>query len=181
MKPSRIPRRPSSASHRLTKNGIPDADRVEHELDMVIAATGYDQSHMPRFLKLVSGKSFKDLWSDAMSPRSYMALCLKGMPNSFKSSSDYGPLPQGNYYQSSEAFIEYIVKAVNKTLGSCLYSRDRAVEHFVRHANSSLKLTVVTGPCASWKGQRKHRASCFVTGCEVTVLADIRDSAIREV
>lgn len=33
---------------RFTANGILDADGNEHELDMVIAATGYDQSHLPR-------------------------------------------------------------------------------------------------------------------------------------
>ncbi|KAK0353916.1 hypothetical protein LTR91_008251 [Friedmanniomyces endolithicus] len=143
----------SKPPQRLTEKGILDADGVEHELDMVIAATGYDQSHLPRFPKLVNGKSATDFWSNPMSPPSYMAMCLKGMPNYFNPSSAYGPLPQGNYYQSSEAFTKYIVKAISKMQIDRIVSitpKDKAVDHFVRHANAFLKRTTVTGPCVAW-------------------------------
>ncbi|KAK0270871.1 hypothetical protein LTR35_013923 [Friedmanniomyces endolithicus] len=143
----------SKPPQRLTAKGILDADGVEHELDMVIAATGYDQSHLPRFPKLVNGKSVTDFWSNPMSPPSYMAVCLKGMPNYFNPSSAYGPLPQGNYYQSSEAFTKYIVKTISKMQIDRIVSitpKDKAVDHFVRHANAFLKRTAVTGPCVAW-------------------------------
>lgn len=138
---------------RFTERGIVDGDGVEHELDMIIAAVGYDQSHMPRFPKLINGKSVTDSWSNPRSPPSYMAVCLKGMPNYFNPSSAYGPLPQGNYYQSSEAFAQYIVKAIEKMQTDRILSitpKDKAVDHFVRHANAFLKRTAVTGPCVSW-------------------------------
>ncbi|KAK5124271.1 hypothetical protein LTR85_001974 [Meristemomyces frigidus] len=138
---------------RFTEHGIIDGDGVEHELDMIIAATGYDQSHLPRFPKLINGKSVTEFWEDPLSPPSYMALCLKGMPNYFNPSSAYGPLPQGNYYQSSEAFTHYIVKAIEKIQIDRILSvtpKDRAVDQFVRHANTYLKRTAVTGPCVSW-------------------------------
>ena len=64
---------------RFTETGLLDADGNEHEIDMVIAATGYDQSHMPRYPKIVNGKNITDIWGDLRSPPSYMALCLKGM------------------------------------------------------------------------------------------------------
>lgn len=63
---------------RFTETGLLDADGNEHEIDMVIAATGYDQSHMPRYPKLVNGKNIRDMWGELRSPPSYMALCLKG-------------------------------------------------------------------------------------------------------
>ncbi|KAF2772117.1 DUF699-domain-containing protein [Teratosphaeria nubilosa] len=138
---------------RFTKHGIVDANSVEHPLDMIVAATGYDQSHMPRFPKLINGKSVSEFWHDPHSPPSYMALMLKGMPNYFNPSSAYGPLPQGNYYQSSEAFAKYIVKAIEKMQLDCIVSvtpKDKAVDQFVRHANAFLKRTAVTGPCVSW-------------------------------
>jgi len=138
---------------RFTEKGILDADGTEHELDMIIAATGYDQSHLPRFPKLVNGKSVTELWPNNRSPPSYMALCLKGMPNYFNPASAFGPLPQGNYYQSSEAFTQYIVKAIEKMQIDRIMSitpKDTAVEQFVRHANSYLKRTAVAGPCVSW-------------------------------
>lgn len=139
---------------RFTETGILDGDGVHHDLDIIIAATGYDQSHMPRFPKLINGRSIASMWgSDFQSPPSYMALCLKSMPNYFNPSSAYGPLPQGNYYQSSEAFTSYIVKAIDKMQVDRIRSitpKDRAVDHFVRHANSYLKRTAVTGPCVAW-------------------------------
>lgn len=138
---------------RFTEKGILDADGNEHELDMVIAATGYDQSHMPRYPKLVNGKSLKEEWAKRRSPPSYMALMLKGMPNYFNPSSAFGPLPQGNFYQSAEAFTRYIVKTIDKMQKDRIMSitpKDQAVEHFVRHSVAYLKRTAVMGPCVSW-------------------------------
>ncbi|WPH01685.1 Hypothetical protein R9X50_00453700 [Acrodontium crateriforme] len=138
---------------RFTETGILDADGVEHELDMIIAATGYDQSHMPRFPKLVNGRSATDIWGPTKSPPSYMAMCLKGLPNYFNPSSAFGPLPQGNYFQSSEGFTKYIVKVIEKMQIDHIVSmvpKDKAVDHFVQHANAYLKRTAVSGPCAAW-------------------------------
>jgi len=63
---------------RFTETGLLDAEGNHHEIDLVIAATGYDQSHMPRYPKMVNGKSIIDIWGDTRSPPSYMALGLKG-------------------------------------------------------------------------------------------------------
>lgn len=75
------------------------------------------------------------------------------MPNYFNPSSAFGPLPQGNFYQSAEAFSKYIVKAAEKIQLDRILSitpKDRAVDHFVRHAFAFLKRTAVMGPCVSW-------------------------------
>lgn len=137
----------------FSAHGIIDAEGVEHPIDMVIAATGYDQSHMPRFPKLINGRNVTELWANPRSPPSYMAVGLKHMPNYFNPSSAFGPLPQGNFYQSAEAFTRYIVKAIDKMQLDRIMSitpKDIAVDQFVRHANSYLKRTAVTGTCVSW-------------------------------
>lgn len=158
----------SKKPQRFTKHGIVDAEGVEHPIDMVIAATGYDQSHMPRFPKLINGKDITEIWSDVRSPPSYMAICLKGMPNYFNPSSAFGPLPQGNFYQSSEAFTKYIVKAIEKMQIDRILSitpKDRAVEQFVRHANAYLRRTAVTGPCVAWyKGNESDKPPALWPG-----------------
>lgn len=138
---------------RFTEKGILDADGNEHEIDMVIAATGYDQSNMPRYPKLVNGKSVYEQWVKLRSPPSYMACMFKGMPNYFNPAAAFGPLPQGNFYQSSEAFVKYIVKAIEKVQVDRIMSitpKDKAVDHFVRHATAFLKRTAVMGPCVAW-------------------------------
>ncbi|KAF2169963.1 hypothetical protein M409DRAFT_64369 [Zasmidium cellare ATCC 36951] len=138
---------------RFTEHGILDADGNEHPLDMVIAATGYDQSHMPRFPRSVNGEDIATKYKNLLSPPVYMACMQKGMPNYFNPASAFGPLPQGNFYQSSEAFTEYIVKVIDKMQLDHISSvkpKDVAVDHFVRHANAWMKRTAITGPCVAW-------------------------------
>lgn len=138
---------------RFTQTGILDADGKEHPIDLVIAATGYDQSHMPRFPRTVNGVDVASKWKDLLSPPCYMALMLKGMPNYFNPASAFGPLPQGNFYQSSEAYANFIVKAIEKMQVDRILSikpKDIAVDHFVRHSNAWMKRTALTGPCVAW-------------------------------
>ncbi|KAK3720821.1 hypothetical protein LTR37_003484 [Vermiconidia calcicola] len=140
----------------FTAHCLMDADGKEHEIDLVIAATGYDQSHMPRFPKIVNGRSMNEEWADLRSPPSYMAVMLKSMPNYFNPSSAFGPLPQGNFYQSCEAFTKYIVKAIDKMQVDRILSikpKDKAVDHFVRHSLAYLKRTAVM---ALWPGARNQ-------------------------
>jgi cation diffusion facilitator CzcD-associated flavoprotein CzcO len=137
----------------FTASGILDANGQEHDLDIVIAATGYDQSHMPRYPKLVNGLDMRPLFAKEPSPPSYMAVMLRHMPNYFNPSSAYGPLPQGNYFQSSETFAKYIIKVLDKMQVERIVSvrpKDHAVNQWVRHANAYLKRTAVTGPCVAW-------------------------------
>ncbi|KXS95774.1 hypothetical protein AC578_1730 [Pseudocercospora eumusae] len=138
---------------RFTERGLLDSDGDEHEIDLVIAATGYDQSHMPRFPRTVNGEDVASQWKNLLSPPSYMALMLKGMPNYFNPASAFGPLPQGNFFHSTEVYSNYMVQVIEKVQLDRLLSikpKDLAVDHFVRHANAWMKRTALTGPCVSW-------------------------------
>lgn len=137
----------------FTAHGLLDAEGIEHPIDLVIAATGYDQSHMPRFPHRVNGKQPANDWAKSPSPPCYMASMFAGMPNYFQPAGAFGPLPQGNYYQSSEAFAWYIVRTIDKMQHDRIRSivpRPSAVDAFVRHANSWMKRTALTGPCVAW-------------------------------
>ena len=153
---------------RFTEKGILDAEGNEHELDMVVAATGYDQSHLPRYPKLVNGKSMIEEWKNMRSPPSYMAMMMKSMPNYFNPSSAFGPLPQGNFYQSTEAFAKYMVKCIEKMQLDRIMSitpKDKAVDQFVRHSISYLKRTAVMGPCVAWyKGNESDKPPALWPG-----------------
>ena len=152
----------------FTDKAVVDAEGNEHEIDMVIAATGYDQSHVPRYPKIVNGRSMNEEWANLRSPPSYMAVMLKSMPNYFNPSSAFGPLPQGNFYQSCEAFTRYIVKAIEKMQIDRIMSitpKDKAVEQFVRHSLAYLKRTAVMGPCVAWyKGNESQNPPALWPG-----------------
>ena len=90
------------------------------------------------------------------------------MPNYFNPSSAFGPLPQGNFYQSAEAFTKYIVKAIEKIQIDRILSitpKDRAVDLFVRHSLAYLKRTAVMGPCVAWyKGNESDKPPALWPG-----------------
>lgn len=90
------------------------------------------------------------------------------MPNYFNPSSAFGPLPQGNFFQSAEAFCKYIVKAIEKMQLDRIMSitpKDKAVDHFVRHATAFLKRTAVMGPCVAWyKGNESDKPPALWPG-----------------
>ena len=90
------------------------------------------------------------------------------MPNYFNPSSAFGPLPQGNFYQSAEAFCRYMVKAIEKIQIDRIMSitpKDKAVDHFVRHSNAFLKRTAVAGPCVAWyKGNESDKPPALWPG-----------------
>ena len=59
----------------------------------------------------------------------------------------------GSWFATSEIAAKYIVQCVEKMQIEhikTLKVKDRAVEHFVRHANSFLQRMAQSGPCASW-------------------------------
>ena len=92
----------------FTETGIVDSDGVEHEVDLVIVATGYDQSHRPQYPKKVNGTPVQDLWTSQTSPPSYMATMLRGMPNYFNPAGAYGQL----YYVSTVPLVTLILFAL---------------------------------------------------------------------
>lgn len=136
----------------FSKDGLIDADGGEHELDIIIAATGYDQSHLPRFPTIVNGKDISADREKLLYPPRYMSVCVDGMPNYLNVSSAYAPV-QASWYQGSEALVKYIVKVIDKMQTERIVSltpKARAVEHWVRHANAFHERMAQAGPCAAW-------------------------------
>lgn len=81
-----------------------------------------------------------------------MAVSMASLPNYFHMSSAYAHV-YGSWFTTSEVAAKYIVQCIEKMQLErikTLKVRDRAVEHFVRHANSFLQRMTQSGPCASW-------------------------------
>lgn len=143
-----FPKPPSN----FTERGLVDSDGVEHEIDVIVAATGYDQTHLPRYPKTVNGEDMRERWKSRPSPPSYMAMGLDGMPNYFNPSSAYAPL-QASFFLVTEPMTRYIVKVIDKMQIEQIVSvkpKSRAVEHFVNHCDAYSERVVQGGPCAAW-------------------------------
>ena len=137
---------------KFTETGFLDADGHEHELDVMIAATGYGDSWRSELPTFVNGENMNESWESCTYPPTYMATCVAGMPNHFSISSAYAPV-QGPWTLGTEYATKYIVNIIDKMQLERLVSirpKQRAVDHFVKHANAMNERVAQSGPCSTW-------------------------------
>ena len=68
-----------SGLERVTSRGIIDPDGNEHEVDVIILATGFNTSWVPRFPIIADGINLQDLYRDK--PIGYLGVAAPRMPN----------------------------------------------------------------------------------------------------
>lgn len=135
----------------FTKNGILDPEGNEVEVDVIIAATGYDQDNMPRYPTIINGKDIATRWAK-LPGHTYMAVCSESMPNYFNPGSAYSALYR-NWFQVSEVLSKYMAQVINKMQLDRIVSftvKERAVSHFVMHSDAFMQRLVQSGPCNAW-------------------------------
>lgn len=71
------------------KNFVADGIEMDSgdvlKVDVIICATGFDLSFRPRFPLVGRDGDLRDIWRDA-TPKAYMSVAVKGMPNYFSES-----------------------------------------------------------------------------------------------
>jgi len=95
----------------MTPRGIRTADGVEHELDMLILATGYDAvdgNYRRIDLRGRGGKTISEHWNDT--PTSYVGVTTANFPNMFMILGPNGPFT--NLPPSIEAQVEWITDLI---------------------------------------------------------------------
>lgn len=95
----------------ITPTGIKTADGVEHELDVIVLATGFDAvdgNYRRIDIRGRGGESVDEHWKD--SPASYLGITTAGFPNLFMILGPNGPFT--NLVPSIEAQVEFITKLV---------------------------------------------------------------------
>lgn len=135
----------------ITENGFLDPEGVEIEIDVIICATGFDTSWVPRFPIIANGINLQDLYSKR--PIGYLGVGAPKMPNYFTFYGPYGPLGQGSAMPMIELFASYIMKAIQKIqledIKSIVPKTDR-IDQYAIHADLFNKRTVYDAPCRSW-------------------------------
>ncbi|GLB41651.1 putative pyridine nucleotide-disulphide oxidoreductase [Lyophyllum shimeji] len=138
---------------RITERGCVTAvDGAEHELDVLICATGFNTSYMPRFGVVgEGGRSMKQEW--AKEAKSYLGMAVAGFPNYFLVIGPNSPIGNGPVLVFMEAQIDYILKLANRWQTENIRSfapKREAVEDFVAHKDQFMKGTVWEHDCRSW-------------------------------
>lgn len=96
---------------RITPAGILTADGVEHALDVLVFATGFDAvdgNYRAMDLRGRGGRHINEHWADG--PTSYLGLTTHGFPNLFMILGPNGPFT--NLPPSIEAQVEWIGEAI---------------------------------------------------------------------
>lgn len=98
----------------ITPRGIRTADGVEHELDVLVFATGFDAvdgNYRSMDLRGRGGQTVDQHWSDA--PTSYLGVTTAGFPNMFMVLGPNGPFT--NLPPTIETQVEFIAELVQES------------------------------------------------------------------
>ena len=144
--------------HKITPKGFIDPDGVEHEVDVMICATGFNTSYSPKFPLFVNGVDMNEKWRGRETVPSYLSIGYAEVPNYFTNGGAYCPSAHGSFFPIIDAYTHYEIDVINKMQVEKIRSlrpKSKPTEHFLRHARTFLKRTAWTGPCSSWfKGGR---------------------------
>jgi cation diffusion facilitator CzcD-associated flavoprotein CzcO len=97
---------------RVTETGVVDTEGMEHPVDVLVLATGFQPTNYLAHLQVVGrdGRSLRDHW--AGEPRAYLGITVPGFPNFFIM---YGPGTNGGeIVWMLERQAEYAVRVVRR-------------------------------------------------------------------
>lgn len=149
----------------LTEKGFIDHEGKEHEVDVIICATGFDTTWVPRF-PFINGKGvdLRDMWTPN-NVSSYLSIGVPTFPNHFSFCGPYGPLGHGSFMPLIEQWTKYMFDAISKAQVENIKSytpRLNLSNQFRQHADLFLKRTAWTSPCSSWFKQGKTDGQAVV-------------------
>lgn len=138
----------------ITERGVIDsATGQEHEVDVIICATGFDTSYRPRFpiTGLDPTITLAEKWADF--PASYLGIGVDGFPNYFTYSGPFTPVAQGSILPIISMLTNHLMEVVRRMRTQHirrLSPKPRAVADFVEHTQTFMPRTCWADPCASW-------------------------------
>ncbi|KAL5894840.1 hypothetical protein ACKVWC_000057 [Pyricularia oryzae] len=142
----------NSAIVKITKNAIYTADGQVYEVDIIICATGFDTSHLPRY-PIIGQDQTTDLASDwKNSPYNYMSVAVPKYPNFFMQMGPRCLGGQGSLIQCLDWTGDYIARWVAKMASEDIKyvaPRDDKTRDFMRYGDSIHSGLVWSGGCAS--------------------------------
>ncbi|KAJ7677213.1 FAD/NAD-P-binding domain-containing protein [Mycena rosella] len=137
---------------RITERGFIDAEGNEHEVDVIICATGFDTSFRPRFPVIAHGKNVQDTWKD-YPVDSYLSIALKNVPNYFMYYGPHGPTAHGSGAPVIQAYTGAFMKIIKKMQMeniTAIKIKDKAADDYNEHRELYVKRTAWVGNCSSW-------------------------------
>lgn len=138
---------------RVTPKGVLTKDGVEHELDVLILATGFHPFNFMRPMNLTGrdGLSIDEAW--ARKVQAYRSLCLPGFPNFFLMLGPNTPIGNYSVIAMSEVQTQYLLKLIDhwrKGELETVEATEEAKQRFNAYLKAGMGKTVWVGGCQSW-------------------------------
>ena len=137
----------------ITPTGIRTA-AAEHELDMIVFATGFDAMTGPLLALDIAGRGgqrLRDAW--AAGPRSYLGLQIAGFPNLFTVTGPGSPSVLCNMPTAIEQHVDWITDCIAHVRGRQLRRIEptkEAADRWVSHVNEAAAATLLPMASSSW-------------------------------
>jgi len=143
----------TTAIERVSEQGVVTADGSEHELDVLILATGFHPFNFMRPMNLTGRDELPIDTAWAKKVQAYRSLCIPGFPNFFLMLGPNTPIGNYSVIAMSEVQSEYVLKLIDHWRRGNLQTVEATEEAKVRY-NDYLKAgmgkTVWVGGCQSW-------------------------------
>jgi cyclohexanone monooxygenase len=136
----------------ITKKGI-RAGGKEHELDIIVFATGFDALTGPLKalnLKGRGGRTLDEEWANG--PRSYLGIAVAGFPNLFTITGPQSPSVLTNMPVAIEQHVEWVTDCIDrmrKAGKTVIEPTPDAQDAWVSHVNEIVSMTLMTS-ANSW-------------------------------
>jgi len=137
---------------KITSSGIETVNGDHKELDVIICATGFDNSFQYEFPIIGrNGVDIRDKFNPY--PRTYMSVTVDGFPNWFLSCGPNSAVGAGSLLILMERQIGYAVQATVKLQRErlkCMDVKKEAVDDFDEYLDAFFPRTVFGQKCRSW-------------------------------
>jgi cation diffusion facilitator CzcD-associated flavoprotein CzcO len=143
----------TNAIERVTAGGIVTKDGTEHQLDVLILATGFNPFNFMRPMNLTGrdGLSIDDAWSKKV--QAYRSVCIPGFPNFFLMLGPNTPIGNYSVIAMSEVQSQYVLKLIDHWRHERLQTIEATEDAKVRfnsYVKAGMGKTVWVGGCQSW-------------------------------
>ncbi|CAG8020939.1 unnamed protein product [Penicillium salamii] len=136
----------------VTPKGIKTADGVEHEVDVIVCATGFDVSWRPSYPTIGrESRSLSEQWKNI--PRTYLSITVPNFPNYMIFNGPFGPYGHGSFLPITETISKHFLQMLEKMSSEGVTSfepKPEAVADFFEHHRNFMPRTAWTSPCRSW-------------------------------
>ncbi|EED16121.1 monooxygenase, putative [Talaromyces stipitatus ATCC 10500] len=137
---------------KIVEDGIRTKSGELIPLDIVVCATGFNVSWLPRFPIIGRGGiDMRDQWSKR--PLSYLSFGVANFPNYALFMGPNSPLSHGSAMPSIEHIAKYVIRLIHKMQTQnykAVEPTEQAVNEFINHADLFLQRTVWATKCRSW-------------------------------